>query len=182
MAFLDTLDENQPAGTKSAPELDDAERETRSSIKNTFDVEHHLTGEHQFFKGNTAARPPFGKANRIYLNDETGDIEVDTGSGWASIGYFKNRIKYLSYVGNGAGSQSITGLGFQPDIVFIIPITGTSSAFLRTPNFTTVNSYRLDTFTVITNGIISLDPDGFSVGSLANVNTQIYTAICLKVL
>lgn len=78
-------------------------------------------------------------------------------------------VAQASFTGNGT-SQSISGLGFRPKIVFI-----RKSTF---PNQRTI--YRQDTDTVtykmgtsdVASGITSIDSDGFSVGSAAEANAS----------
>ncbi len=90
--------------------------------------------------------------------------------------------KISSYTGNGS-TQSITGLGFQPDFIFIKGITSADNWFI-------FDSARGDSVTVNANlsaaeyadtGVTSFDSDGFTLGSGAGENrngdTYIYMAI-----
>jgi hypothetical protein len=75
-----------------------------------------------------------------------------------------------SYTGNGA-SQSISGLGFRPDLVIVKDNAANYSVFrtgLMAANSTAYFSNAVANFT---GGITSLDSDGFSIGSNAAVNT-----------
>ena len=74
-----------------------------------------------------------------------------------------------TYTGNGT-SQSITGVGFQPDVVIIKGDTG-KNAILRSSTMTGDASKQLVGNSGLVSGrILSLDTDGFTVGSNAEVN------------
>ena len=75
-------------------------------------------------------------------------------------------------MGNGA-ARSFTGVGFSPDYAMVLP-AGTGKAVSRASGQTT--SFALDADTGNAGRISSLDGDGFSVGTSADVNTsgQIY--------
>lgn len=179
MAFLDTLDENQPDATKTGADLDNAIRDTRKSIKDTYDLEHSLTGEHSFFKGNTAARPPAGHLGRIYFNTQTGDIEYDDGAVWAGIGFFTKRFNTIMYVGDGNVNQAIINVGFQPTCVILLPVAGGNS-YIKTDSFANPNSFKVQDGSIVATGIMTFDVDGFTVGILANAGGISYAAICTR--
>lgn len=82
-----------------------------------------------------------------------------------------------TYVGNGT-SQSITGLGFQPNLVLIkgnttetavCRITGMENADAN-PTYEMVDTFGVQPW--IANAITSLDAGGFSVGASARVNSN----------
>jgi hypothetical protein len=82
-----------------------------------------------------------------------------------------------SYVGDGSASRSIGGLGFQPDIVIIkvdysdLVNSNLSSAVMRTSSMSGDNTKPLKGGQALTSGLIlSLDVDGFTVGSDLRVN------------
>jgi hypothetical protein len=82
---------------------------------------------------------------------------------------------YGSYSGNGT-SQSITGVGFQPDIV-LIKSDGAYAAVVATSSMTAGDAKLLTgTAALATNHISTLDADGFTVGSSnqANKSAQSY--------
>src|SRR5262249_27504396 len=81
---LDTLDPNRPLDGDAISLGDDAIRETRQAMIDSFKVEHALGGVHKIPLGNTAARPSAGVAGRLYLNTDSGLIEVDNGSVWVA--------------------------------------------------------------------------------------------------
>jgi hypothetical protein len=75
------------------------------------------------------------------------------------------------YTGNNT-SQSITGLGFRPDLVVVKADTNQYAVFstaMMAPNNT---AYLANNSANFADGIVSLDSDGFSVGSNATVNTS----------
>ena len=94
------------------------------------------------------------------------------------------------YVGNGtaigSGGKSVTGVGFQPDMVWTKNRDAAQSwAWMDTQIGT--GKYWTHNYTstgVITNSesLASMDSDGFTVGNLANanVNGQAYVAYCFK--
>lgn len=77
-----------------------------------------------------------------------------------------------TYTGNGVDDRGITGIGFQPEVVFIQG-DGSGSGAWRTPSH--VGDLSSD-WTVeeiaAANKIQSLDADGFTVGTDADVNTN----------
>jgi hypothetical protein len=88
------------------------------------------------------------------------------------------------WTGNG-GTQSITGVGFKPDLVWVKSRTLYTSQFLvdsiREANEVIFpNLTNSETFTTI--DITSLDADGFSLstGASVNQNGQNYVAWCFK--
>lgn len=89
------------------------------------------------------------------------------------------QVKTGSFTGNGT-SQSITGLGFQPDMVWTQPTSEASLCRTSTmpTNLGKVLSGSGDTSTT---GITSLDSDGFTVGSGSNANANGATVYWLAV-
>jgi len=79
----------------------------------------------------------------------------------------------ITYSGDAETSRAITGVGFQPDLTWIKMRSGTHS-------HNVIDSVRGATKAIFTNtndqeytypnGLKSFDPDGFSVGDLADVN------------
>ena len=98
------------------------------------------------------------------------------------------RIKTGTYAGDGAATQAITGVGFQPKTIIIYHQT---PARLQGYGVKTdqdgANALYLDMalggIRYVTDMIISLDPDGFTVGdgtgnaNYFNINTITYTFI-----
>ena len=97
-------------------------------------------------------------------------------------------IKIVYYTGNGT-TQSITGVGFQPDIIITRNNTG-SNLFKHVPKITDVingtgKCYPFsNTSNLITDSelITSFDIDGFTVGNNENVNenTSEFFAMCFN--
>ncbi|MFM7021940.1 MAG: T9SS type A sorting domain-containing protein [Flavobacteriales bacterium] len=84
-----------------------------------------------------------------------------------------------TYTGNGAASQAITGVGFQPEVILVKGPTQT--AWIATSTMTAGRA-KLTTGTSApaTGYIVSIDSDGFTVGSSANSNTNgdVYQFVC----
>ena len=90
----------------------------------------------------------------------------------------------LAYTGNG-GTNAITGLGFQPDVVWIKKTSATS--YHRLQNVIrgaslTVPPNETETESTKANGLLSFDSDGFTVGSDADYNQSgvQYIGFCWK--
>lgn len=88
-----------------------------------------------------------------------------------------------SYTGNGT-SQSITGIGFQPDLVIVKRSLGSTntSGIWKSNTMASDASNFFDIIAEVTTGITSLDADGFSVGNHAavNVNTNTYYFVAFR--
>ena len=69
------------------------------------------------------------------------------------------------YMGNGVDNRQITGLGFHPDVVIIKSIL-TQQAVVRTSTMTGDVSKNMATGEIVSNAIQSLDPSGFTVGTI----------------
>lgn len=96
------------------------------------------------------------------------------------IGYFNYAITKAStsfqvasgsYTGNGT-SQSITGAGFQPDVVIVKADTNVGKAAIVTSSMPADKTYFFVTSTEAAGAITSIDTNGFSVGANANVNSD----------
>lgn len=74
------------------------------------------------------------------------------------------------YVGNGS-SQSIAGLGFQPQTVIIEAATTAGQGIWKTSAMPANNTAYFSATANATSSIITLDSDGFSVSSNANANS-----------
>lgn len=91
------------------------------------------------------------------------------------------KVKIGSYVGNGSPA-SITGVGFQPDLVLVECVTASRPAHFRITGMGTNESIQVRGDTAaVTDAILSLDADGFSYGTSNNINgntsTHFYIAI-----
>lgn len=90
-------------------------------------------------------------------------------------------VKTGTYNGNGS-SQSITGIGFQPDLVIVKAQETSASAFHKSTPMGGNNSMTLrDDSGFETTAITSLDADGFSVGGHASANENGRTFVYLAV-
>lgn len=80
-------------------------------------------------------------------------------------------IKTGYYIGNGS-AHSITGLGFQPDIIIIKSDTTAGQVVLKTKDMSGDSTAYLSGATAnFTGGVTSLDSDGFTLGTSAQVNS-----------
>ena len=82
------------------------------------------------------------------------------------------RIKTGTYTGDGAAALAVTGVGFTPSRVDTVDITGSPYLFIKHTNHAGNNSANVQAGTTVTNGILSLDADGFTVGANVGVNTS----------
>ncbi len=85
------------------------------------------------------------------------------------------------YIGDGAASRTVGGVGFAPDLVIVKSALDTP-AYARTTTMAVGRSVALDATGTATNRIVSLGPDGFGVGSDAAVNAVgiSYTWVAMK--
>lgn len=176
MGTIADYDVTKPDGaTEAVATLDDYLKEVKVAVKTSFEIEHRAQGEHQYPKsGNIAARPVFGVANRLYNNTETKTIQRDTGSAWEDLVHYYTRVKIGTFTGDGSSNRAITGIGFAPTWVDVVPLTGSNPAFSKGTNFGAGNSHKWSDNTTATDGIDTLDADGFTVDAGANVNTVVY--------
>jgi len=92
-------------------------------------------------------------------------------------------VKHLTYNGNGAEIRAITGVGFQPKMVFTYGVTGAPDAIkaVGTGGAHTqlwdqsISSWRM---AYETERILSLDPDGFTIEQLRNEVGYVYNVLC----
>lgn len=79
-----------------------------------------------------------------------------------------------SFAGDGSSSKAISGLGFEPQFVLVKNVTnGTQTnrfGIFRFASHTSNTSKRMTAETYRTNAIISMDSDGFTVGSHIGAN------------
>ena len=136
-------------------------------------------------------------ANATTLQGDRG--ESCGGTDCAAVGHFEvvdfeaiggMRVKSGSYTGSGL-ARSITGIGFQPDVVIVDGVNAGNNSVIRTNTMANPNSKEIDANTALVGGqITSLDADGFSLGTDTDVNQNGFTyywvafkagAGCLKV-
>ncbi len=84
---------------------------------------------------------------------------------WAAFKANSQAMKVGTYTGNATG-QSITGLGFSPEVVILMGNTNQRSVL----HFAGGRTYRFDTGTSIASGVSSMDADGFTVGTALETN------------
>jgi hypothetical protein len=84
---------------------------------------------------------------------------------WAAFKANSQAMKVGTYTGNGT-AQSITGLGFSPELVILMG----NNAQRAVLHFAGGRTYRFDTGTSIASGVTSMDADGFSVGTAVETN------------
>lgn len=109
----------------------------------------------------------------------TNNPAVDFRPDWQPIGNVplptplpaQMRVATGSYVGNGTDNRSITGIGFAPDAVFIKGNVG-QPAIVRLATMSAGVSKTLNGGGAVTNRIKSLNSDGFTIGTDADVNNS----------
>jgi len=104
-------------------------------------------------------------ATKVAMYDASGNLPI---SALASAGY----IKIGSYTGNGADNRSITGVGFQPDWIWVSRTDSAVSNPFKTKNHAGDSSYVLDAASMNANMIQALEADGFQVGTHNGVNAN----------
>lgn len=85
---LESTNVNEPSGSASPTQGDDAIRAFKAEVIASFQKEHALSGEHQIFSGTATQRPAAGKKGRFYVLTESGvekEIQYDNGSTWETI-------------------------------------------------------------------------------------------------
>jgi hypothetical protein len=96
-------------------------------------------------------------------------------------------INVATYTGDGAASNAITGVGFQPDLVWIKnrdasdpPMIFANTASLGAGKY--LNTRIQGVIASDADTLLSFDSDGFSVGAdvKVNTNTEDYVAWCLQ--
>jgi hypothetical protein len=85
---------------------------------------------------------------------------------WMAFQAFPGRLDVSSYQGNGSG-QSITGLRFSPEYVIVMS-AGADETVHRSSTMS--DPFRFDSTAAGADSLNSLDADGFTVGSDAQVN------------
>lgn len=142
--------------------------ETNGDYSGTFSDSNNTTGEIKsldstgFTVGTAASANESGKT--LYWM-AFGGASTPSGSGTYSM-------KVGSFTGTGS-AQSITGIGFTPDLVIIKDSTAASHAVFRTTLMKgDSTAYFGNTAVNFTGGITSLDSGGFTLGTDATVNSS----------
>jgi len=144
----------------------------------------------QLPSGTTAERPTSPSTGEWRYNTTTNLIEFYDGADWRDLQSEdippipSENFAIVNWTGNGT-SQSITGVGFKPDWVWIKEKTNSSSNELYdssrgATNFIMSNSTNGQA--VNAQGLQSFDSDGFTVGNDGAVNAadDMYIAWCWK--
>jgi len=90
-------------------------------------------------------------------------------------------IKFLTFTGDGTGTRAITGVGFQPSMVFLYNL-----AMIEAVKASTGPTQLWDTIENIWRAayeeerVLSLDSDGFTIEDRRNLEGTDYQAICIK--
>lgn len=123
--------------------------------------------------------PEFSEETLPILNDKIGTISRDLRN-LSSFG----RVATGTYTGDGATSQMITGVGFQPKYVKIWAHLTNVSSHEKLDQTWGTNAFVPDTPAFADNQIISLDSDGFTVDDAGadahpNKNGTVYDYLAL---
>jgi hypothetical protein len=92
------------------------------------------------------------------------------------------QVKAGSYTGNGTVDRAVTGVGFQPDLVIVKRGNTGDTAFFRTTSMASGSSMTLRADSgIVTGGIKTFNSDGFTLGTNAEVNSNLVTYYYLAV-
>lgn len=121
-----------------------------------------------------------GVTNRVSLGDMARDFFTNVGFSPAVV--IPNiQVKVGTFIGDGTSSHGITGIGFKPDAVLI---KGGSQPLQMSLSSMGANATKplSGGDPVYSNGVVSLDTDGFTTGgsSLVNANGTVYYYVALK--
>ncbi len=139
--------------------------------------------------GTEAQRPASPSTGEWRYNTDSNTIEFWDGIKWRTLSdedippINSENFNTVLYTGNGS-TQSITGVGFKPDWIWIKERTSTSNnvTFDSTRGIFEQLYITTDAESNNTSTVSSFDTDGFSVGSglAVNENGQDYVAWCWK--
>lgn len=87
---------------------------------------------------------------------------------WTAFKSAAANLKVGTYLGDGAASKPITGVGFSPEYTIVLA-PGAAASHQKMAGMP--RSFNFDASTGITNGILGTLADGFQVGNSAQVNT-----------
>lgn len=88
---------------------------------------------------------------------------------WVAFSSSPGELTPGNYTGNGAALQDVTGLGFQPELVFVLPANGSRPCW-RNSAMPASQSMPFDDVSLRTGLISGFAVDGFQVGSDTAVN------------
>ena len=141
--------------------------------------------------GTTAERPTSPSTGEWRYNTTTNLVEFWDGGEWRDLQSEdippipSENFNVVLYTGNGA-TQSITGVGFQPDFVWIKSRSISGSNHVVYDTTRGAGEYLIPNTDgaegTIANGLTSFDSDGFTLGSEAghNFNGATFVAWCWK--
>jgi|9_EtaG_2_1085328.scaffolds.fasta_scaffold08029_2 hypothetical protein len=139
--------------------------------------------------GTEAQRPASPSTGEWRYNTDSNTIEFWDGIKWRTLSDQdipptpSEHFNTVTYTGNGT-AQSITGVGFQPDFVWIKARNVTYDHAITDSTRGVTHPVYIGTGAQLTNStfITSFDADGFSIGNNAvvNNNTNTYVAWCWK--
>ncbi len=92
---------------------------------------------------------------------------------WTAFQAADGEMKVDKYVGDGAGTKDVAGVGFQPDYLIVFPASGAYPTH-RSSTMTGNINFVFDGAAGRANQIVALQADGFQVGStgFSNFNTS----------
>ena len=106
------------------------------------------------------------EGNLRYVN--TGDtLAYRSASAWLELVTTSTTGQFVtgSYAGDGAGTKAVTGVGFEPEIVLILPGANSFDTSIKTSDMATTYAKVFSAGSVYADDAIrSLDADGFTVG------------------
>lgn len=132
----------------------------------------------------------FSTIPKIPTDDPTADAEVVSkvymAAQLATIS--DSKIKVGTYSGDNAVTQAITGVGFQPDALMVLPHSGNNymDVYVKTSAMGIYAKWMPSNTGWLADQIISLDADGFTVGdgstyqNALNLSGITYSYIALK--
>ena len=81
---------------------------------------------------------------------------------------------YGSYTGNGADDRDITGVGFQPDLVWVKRASSLTAGVMRPSSVAGDSTEFFNTSAAAADHVQTLQSDGFQVGTLENASGSAY--------
>jgi hypothetical protein len=98
---------------------------------------------------------------------------------WIAFKAMAGEIGFGTYTGDDTDSRDIAGLGFQPDLVFLLP-ESTQNAVARFSSQSGDASLYFNAAAQFADGIQALNADGFQVGTTVNANATVYHYVAWK--
>jgi hypothetical protein len=93
---------------------------------------------------------------------------------WFAFKAVASATAYGSYAGNNADDRSISGVGFEPDLVWVKGTSSLDKAGLRPSSITTDLTEFFTSAAAATNHVQALESDGFQVGATQNITGRTY--------